>query len=72
LSELLEMDVGFECLEVMSLWCRQVNWGNCEITWVNCAVLCERLLERQFWGLHYCLSKLCSLVSFSIRCDVTK
>jgi hypothetical protein len=21
-------------------WCRQVNWGNCGIPWVNCAVIC--------------------------------
>jgi hypothetical protein len=25
LNELLEMDVEFECLEMMSSWCRQVN-----------------------------------------------
>ena len=31
------------CLEMMPSWCRQVNWGNCEIPWANCAVLCERL-----------------------------
>ena len=27
------------CLEMMPSWCRQVNWGNCGIPWVNCAVL---------------------------------
>jgi hypothetical protein len=46
---------------MMPSWCRQVNWGNCGIPWVNCAVLCERRLEKQFWGLCYCLSKLRSL-----------
>jgi len=25
---------------MMPSWCRQVNWGNCGIPWVNCAVLC--------------------------------
>ena len=28
------------CLEMMPSRCRQVNWGNCGIPWVNCAVLC--------------------------------
>jgi len=28
------------CLEMISSWCGQVNWGNCGIPWVNCAVLC--------------------------------
>ena len=28
------------CLEMMPSWCGQVNWGNCGINWVNCAVLC--------------------------------
>ena len=35
-----------QCLEMMPSWCGQVNWGNCGIPWVNCAVLCERRLER--------------------------
>jgi hypothetical protein len=34
---LLETDVEVECLEMrMPSWCRQVNWGNCGIPWVNC------------------------------------
>ena len=54
-----------ECLEMMPSWCRQVNWGNCRITWVNCAVLCVKDdCKGQFWGLRYCLSKLRSLLSF--------
>ena len=28
-----------ECLEMMPSWCRQVNWGNYGIIWVNCPVL---------------------------------
>jgi hypothetical protein len=28
--------------------------------------------KGQFWGLRYCLSKLCSLLSFSVRYDVTQ
>jgi hypothetical protein len=50
---------------MMPSWCRQINWGNCGIPWVNCAVLCvkdDRI--GQFWGLRYCLSKLRSLHSF--------
>ena len=31
-----------ECLQMMPSWCRQVNWGNCGIPWVNCAVLCVK------------------------------
>jgi len=26
--------------------------------------------KGQFWGLRYCLSKLCSLLRFSVRYDV--
>ena len=29
-----------ECLDMMPSWCGQVNWGNCGIPWVKCAVLC--------------------------------
>jgi hypothetical protein len=32
----------FECLEMTSSSCRQVNWGNCGIPWVNCSVLCVK------------------------------
>jgi len=28
--------------------------------------------KGQFWGLHYCLSKLRSVLSFSVRYDVTQ
>jgi len=54
-------------------WChRQVNWGNCGIPWVNCALLYVKDdWKGQFWGLRYCLSKLRSLLSFSVRYDVT-
>jgi len=53
------------CLEMMPSWCRQVNWGNYGIPWVNCAVLCvEDDWKIQFWGLGYFLSKLRSLLSF--------
>ena len=27
------------CLELMPSWCRQLNWENCGIPWVNCAVI---------------------------------
>jgi hypothetical protein len=62
-----------ECLEMMPSWCRQVNWGNCGIPWANCAVLCvQDDLKGQFWGLRHCLSKLRSLLSFSVKYDVTQ
>ena len=61
------------CLEIMSSCCRQVNWGNCGIPWVNFAVLCVKDdWKGQFWGLRYCLSKPRSLLSFSVRYDVTQ
>jgi hypothetical protein len=34
----------------MPSWCRQVTWGNCGISWVNCAVLCMKDdLKGQFF-----------------------
>jgi hypothetical protein len=70
---LLETDVEVECLELMPSWCGQVNWGNCGIPWVNCAGLCVKdEWKGQFWGLRCCLSKLRSLLSFSVRYDVTQ
>jgi hypothetical protein len=69
LNELLRV----ECLEMMPLWCQQVNRGNCGIPWVNCTVLCVKDdWKGQFWGLCYCLSKLRSLLSFSVRYDITQ
>ena len=54
---------------MMPSWFRQVNWGNCGIPWVNCTVMCVKFeWKGQFWGLRYCL---CSLLSFSVRYDVT-
>jgi hypothetical protein len=50
---------------MMPSWCRQVNWGNCGITWVNYEVLCVKDdWKGQFWGLRDCLSKLRSSLSF--------
>jgi len=57
-----------EFLEMMPSWCRQVNWENCWIPWVKCAVLgVKDVCKGQFWGLRYCLSKLRNLLSFSER-----
>jgi hypothetical protein len=64
-----------ECLEMMPSWWVQINWGNCGICWVNCAVLyVKENWKGQFWGLHFCLSKLCSLLSFLIQvwCQTVK
>jgi len=61
-----------ECLEMMPSWCLQVNWRNCGIPRVNCAIACAKDdWKGQFWGLRYCLSKLSSLLSFPVRYDVT-
>jgi len=47
--------------------------GNCGIPLVNWAVLCVKdNWKGQFWGLRYNLSKLRSLLSFSVRYDVTQ
>ena len=36
----------------MPSWCRQVNWGNCGIRWMNCAVLCVKdYWKGQLWDL---------------------
>jgi len=48
---------------MMPSWCLQVNWGNCGIPWVNCAVLCvQGDWKGQFWGLRYCLQN-CAVYS---------
>jgi hypothetical protein len=45
----------------------------CWIPWLNCAVLCVKDdWKRQSWGPRFCLSKLRSLHSFSVRHDVTQ
>jgi hypothetical protein len=55
LNELLETDGEVECLEMMPSWCRHVNWGNCGIPWVNCAVICVKDdWKGQFWGPRFC------------------
>ena len=60
------------CLEVTSSWCGQVNWGNCGIPFVNCAVLCVKDdWKGEFWGLRYCQSKLRSLLSFFSPSGIT-
>jgi hypothetical protein len=65
LNEFLETVTENDCLEMTPSWCRQVNWGNCEILWVNCAVPCLKDdWKGQFWGLRYCLFKLRSLLIF--------
>jgi hypothetical protein len=58
------------CLEMMPAWCRQVNWGNCGIPWVNCAVIFVKDdWKRQFFGLRSFVSKIRSLISVSVRYD---
>jgi len=54
---------------------------NCTKNWIECVwvslsemriSVCERHRKGQFWGLRYCLSKLRSLLSFPVRCNVTQ
>jgi len=69
LNELLETGVPWDDAIVVSAG----NWGNCGISWVNCAVLCMKDdWKVQFWGLRYCPLKLRSLLSFSFRYEITQ
>ena len=62
LNELLETVVPWGDAIVVSAG----KLKNCGIPWVNCTVLCVKDdWKGQFWGLRYCLSKLCSLLSFT-------
>jgi hypothetical protein len=62
MNELLETDVTWDDAIVVSAG---INWGNCGIPLVHCAVLCVKDdWKRQFWGLRYSLSKLRSLLRF--------
>jgi hypothetical protein len=56
--------VSSVCLLVrMTSWCRQVNWGNCGVPCVNCAVFYVKDgWKGRSWGLRYCLSKLRSFL----------
>jgi len=59
--------VQFNCVKKLQ---EKLNWmcvwGG--IPWVNCAVVCVKDdWKEQFWGLRYCLSKLLTLLSFSVR-----
>jgi len=49
-----------------------VSAGNLRKLWNSLSEPRSSLCERHFWGMRYCLSKLRSLLSFSVRYDVTK
>ena len=52
---------------------RKTELNVCGIPWVNCAVLYVKDdWKGQLWGPRYCLSKLRSLLSFSVGYDVTQ
>jgi len=69
LNELLETDVPWDDAFVVSAGKLKKLW----FPWVNCAVLgVKDDWKGRFWGLRYCLSKLRSLLSFSVRYDVTQ
>ena len=77
LNELLETDVegyiNYLRMNEQTSWCRQVNWGNCGIPWVNCAVLCMKdEWKGWFWGLSYCMLNCTFYSVLSIRYDVTQ
>jgi len=59
---------GIARIEMMSSWCRQVNWGNCGIAWVNCAVLCgNTVLSPALLPV-----KNGQFNQFSVRYDITQ
>jgi len=69
LNELLETGVPWDDATVVSAGKLRKLWDSpSEMR----SSLCERRLERQLWGLRYCLSKLRSLLRFSVRYDVTE
>ena len=66
LNALLDMDVPWDDAIVVSagkLWDSLSELHSS---------LCVKDWKGQFWGLRYCLSKLRSLLSFSVRYDVTQ
>jgi len=69
LNELLETDVPWDDAIVVSAGKLRKLWDSLSELRIS---LCERRLERQYWGLCYCLSELRSLLSFSVRYDVTQ
>ena len=70
LNELLETDVRRDDDIVMSAGKVMKLWDS--LNELRSSV-CERRLERAVLrGLHYCMSKLRSLLSFSVRYDVTQ
>ena len=52
------------------VWCHRgvgrINWGNCGIPWLNCAVLCvwKTTWKGQFWDLRYCTVKTAQFTQF--------
>jgi hypothetical protein len=72
LNALIETDVEIECLDdtivVSAGKLRKLRDSLSELR----SSLFERRLEKQLCGLRYCLSKLRSLLTFSVRCDVTQ
>ena len=69
LNELLETDVPWDDAFVVSAGKVRKLW---DCLSELCSSLCERLRKGQLWGLRYCLSNLLSLLSFSLRYDVTQ
>jgi hypothetical protein len=55
-----------EYLEMMPSWCRQVNWGNCWIPWINCAVLCM----KDDWKIQFCVLRCYHPAIYSLSCRV--
>jgi hypothetical protein len=69
LNVLPETDVPWDDAIVVSAGKLRKLWDS----WVNCAFLCvQDDWKGQFSGLHYCLSKVSSLLSFSVRYNVTQ
>ena len=69
LNELLETDVPWDDAIVVSAGKLRKLWDSLSELRSS---LCVKDWKGQFWGLRNCLSKLCSLLSFSVKYDVTQ
>jgi len=69
LNELLETDVPWDDVIVVSAGKLRKLW---DFLSELRSSLYEKRLKRQLWGLRYCLSKLRSVLNFSVKYDVTQ
>jgi hypothetical protein len=70
LNELLETDVPWDDAIMVSADKLRKLWDS--LSELRSSVCMKDDWKGQLWGLRYCLSKLRSLLSFSVRYDVTQ